>query len=219
MEQGSPSPVSVLSRFAGCCGSVIGALMIVGGSGGAAQAGFLDFLFQRPAPSFQRTAPGPLPAASFALPEINVTTRKPAAFKPVAVAPALTTAIDLQRTLDATRRLANVANQSGYEAAFMVDPTLMRGDVVVVKSGLHVFSGRQGDRHRAVEFDPLARSSKAQRKDLQAIQTTGHYDAINPKVRSAFVEVLTIHPARIVTDDTGSPRKQAFKVVRAPTFR
>lgn len=55
--------------------------------------------------------------------------------------------------------LADILQTSGARAAFRLDPTLRRGDVVVTEGGIRVFEGRSGEAHDSNEFRPIAASS------------------------------------------------------------
>jgi len=72
------------------------------------------------------------------------------------------------RDLLATRKLADVARERGFQAAFMEDPTLRSGDILVTQAGIVVFEGR--DKTRENNFRPLNRSRLKNRADLALLQ-------------------------------------------------
>ncbi|WP_336486921.1 hypothetical protein [Methylobacterium nigriterrae] len=54
--------------------------------------------------------------------------------------------------------------KAGPAAALMKDETLRPGDIVVLKDGARVFSGKPDKRHAMHEFEPVDRSSRVDRK-------------------------------------------------------
>ena len=72
------------------------------------------------------------------------------------------------RDLAAVRKLSEVARERGFQAAFMEDPTLRSGDILVTQAGIVVFEG--GDKKRENNFRPLSRSRLKNRADLALLQ-------------------------------------------------
>lgn len=83
----------------------------------------------------------------------------------------------LARGLTLIRKLAEIARDHGVEAAFMLDPTLRAGDIVVTHSGLHVYEGNRAELHRPNQFRTLANSELRNRVDLRLLQKIGRYSA------------------------------------------
>jgi hypothetical protein len=72
------------------------------------------------------------------------------------------------RDLAAIRKLSDVARDQGFQAAFMQDPTLRSGDILVTQAGIVVFEG--GDKTRVNNFRPLSTSRLKNRADLALLQ-------------------------------------------------
>ncbi len=77
--------------------------------------------------------------------------------------------------------LADILRMSGARAAFRLDPTLRRGDVVVFEGGIRVFEGRYGDKHDAAEFRPIAASSVGNRSTLLELERVSFMRGREPK--------------------------------------
>ena len=65
--------------------------------------------------------------------------------------------------------LHKVLEQDGAEAAFLQDPTLRPGDVVVLTHGLRVFKGRRSAHHAASDFVQIEHARVAHRRELMAM--------------------------------------------------
>ncbi len=140
------------------------------GAASPAQAGLLDFLFgggnqrqqQYYAPAYApQTAPGGVIVDSASKKAADVA-RRAAAERHNAETAA--------RNKELIARLAEVSKEHGPRAAFMLDPTLRAGDVVVMPSGLEVFEGQREKTHGANQFRPLRESSLRKRSDLALLQ-------------------------------------------------
>jgi hypothetical protein len=169
-------------------------------TGSAAKAQFFSFFRSQPAAQETSTpAPVPNPVRHPVVSRLASPAPKPKpkpAPVPVLVA---TTPEEVQNTRLVSSQMADVARKYGLEMAFRLDPTLRRGDVVVVNAGLHVFSGRHGRSHAVTDFRSLARSELSHKPQLTALQKVGKYEALAPGTKSAFTEVLTIRaPSRFV---------------------
>ncbi len=139
------------------------------GAASPAQAGLLDFLFgggnqrqqQYYAPAYApQTAPGGVIVDSAAKKAADAARRAAAEHNAETAA----------RNKELIARLAEVSKEHGPRAAFMLDPTLRAGDVVVMPSGLEVFEGQREKTHGANQFRPLRESSLRKRSDLALLQ-------------------------------------------------
>lgn len=139
------------------------------GSSGSAQAGLFDFLFGAPRP-----APPPY---GYAPQRPDLQNRKAVRNRDDAKsrrgAERLSASADKAsplpaRDLVAIRKLAEVARDEGFQAAFMQDPTLRSGDILVTQTGIVVFEG--GDAKRVSNFRPLSSSRLRNRADLALLQ-------------------------------------------------
>ncbi|MDF2117818.1 hypothetical protein PY365_19750 [Roseiarcaceae bacterium H3SJ34-1] len=144
------------------------------GSSGSAQAGLFDFLFgnQQPAAPYGYAPQRPMDmqnrkgANKFRDP-------REAKEKSHRDAERLSASGDKAsplpaRDLVAIRKLSAVARDQGFQAAFMQDPTLRPGDILVTQAGIVVFEG--GDKSRANNFRPLSSSRLKNRADLALLQ-------------------------------------------------
>lgn len=57
----------------------------------------------------------------------------------------------------------------GAAAALMRDETLRPGDIVILKTGAHVFEGDRGSKHAMSDFEPVQRSTAISRKTRQLL--------------------------------------------------
>ncbi len=155
-----------------------------------AQAGFLDQLFG----AFQPPAPAPQPSYDYG--------RAPAAFAP-------------REPHHVRKRVASVSGKPVLQktTALMDDKTLRAGDAVMMKDGLHVYTGPEASRHDHDQFVPLdeARHISGQdRVKLASMDTTRNdplVSGVKPDViasgRSAAVGTPTVVGYRI-TDAKGA---------------
>ena len=140
-----------------------------------ARAGFFDFLFSQQRPQQQiyvPYAPGPRYAP---LPGMRDDFGEPARKKKdrdsaQASGNDQRSAEQAARNLENYRRLQDVLRDQGAKAAFLKDPTLHSGDIVVTPAGLEVFEGGGGQLHARNQFRPLASSSYRGRADLASLQ-------------------------------------------------
>jgi hypothetical protein len=189
-----------------CCATA----SIAGSSTALAQP--WSWFFRGPA---VRSAYAPAAPAAFPVPTIKRATKSH--LQPVLRE---TSAQDIRHTLDTSREFSAIAERLSVEAALQLDPTLRRGDIAVTSTGLHVFHGPRASFHRASEFQPLAKSSLAARADLRAIQVAGQYALPTAATRTAFIDVLTIRPARkIVEVRARDTVKHGFHVIDIPRMR
>jgi hypothetical protein len=152
------------------------------GSSGSAQAGLFDFLFgnQPPAPAPFGYAPSrPMDRQQYrkgshrASGEFRDPRETKAAAKLRRAGERLSASGDKAsplpaRDLVAIRKLSDVARDQGFQAAFMQDPTLRSGDILVTQTGIVVFEG--GDTKRVNNFRPLSSSRLKNRADLALLQ-------------------------------------------------
>jgi hypothetical protein len=168
-----------------CC--VFAAIFVLAISGSTADAGssFFDFLFGSSSPSRGDGYVPQLSADEVERSDEDNTARE-AARRAAAKRQATvqTSADELARDLQLIRRLAEVARDQGPEAAFMLDPTLRKGDIVVTRAGLQVFEGDEAESHRPNEFLSLARSALRNRTDLKLLQQAGRFNVPSAATRS-----------------------------------
>jgi hypothetical protein len=67
-------------------------------------------------------------------------------------------------------KFAKIIDEKGAAAAFMADPTLRRGDIVVTEHGIQVFEGRSAYDHSRKDFRPIAQSKIAGRGQLVELE-------------------------------------------------
>lgn len=126
-----------------------------------AHAGLFDFLFGAPRPP--QPVYAPQPSGPISQPH---RVRKEPRQKPLSAAsdgPSSTVA----RDLETIRRLANVAREQGVTAAFLQDPTLKSGDIVVTPNGIAVY---EASSKKSNPFRPLGQSRLSHRSDLAQLQ-------------------------------------------------
>jgi hypothetical protein len=158
---------------------VFAAIFVLAVSGSAADAGsgLFDFLFGSSSPS-RGDGYVPQPSADeVERKDEDKTAREEARRAAVKrQATVQTPADEPGRDLLLNRQLAEVAGDRGPEAAFMLDPTLRKGDIVVTRAGLQVFQGTQAKFHMPNQFLPLARSALRNRTDLKLLQQAGRFN-------------------------------------------
>lgn len=167
------------------------------GSSGSAEAGLFDFLFGNPAPAPAPYYPGPprdvgyAPQRSFD--SYRHTRKKTSRRSKVTYSEARAKSRRAERSTErwsngiervyafvdkpspepardllAIRKLSDVARERGFQAAFMEDPTLRSGDILVTQVGIVVFEG--SDTKRENNFRPLSKSRLKNRADLALLQ-------------------------------------------------
>lgn len=159
-------PVKRHQRFA------LGILAVATAAATPAQAGLFDFLFGggRPAVAYAPAyAPGYAPMPGGMGGDVDPAARK-AADAARRAAQEKANAEQAARNREVIAKLAEIRKEHGPRAAFMLDPTLRPGDVVVMPSGLEVFEGSRGGQHAANHFRPLSQSKLAKRSDLALLQ-------------------------------------------------
>jgi hypothetical protein len=142
---------------------------------GVAQAGFFDFLFNdnRPPPPSQNFSYDPAADARAAqarkVARLKYEAKKRAAIAAKAAGTDVSNVDARARALENIRRLSTIVATQGPQAAFLQDPTLRSGDIVVMRTGIAVFDGDGRSAHRPNQFRPLARSSLHGRSDLERL--------------------------------------------------
>jgi len=201
------------------------------GSSGSAQAGLFDFLFGN-----QQPAPAPY---GYAPQQPRDMKRKGAKFrdpreakdKSRRAAERLSASGDKAsplpaRDLVAIRKLAEVARDQGFQAAFMQDPTLRSGDILVTPAGIVVFEG--GDKTRLNNFRPLSSSRLKNRADLALLQKISGFrqphlalpatETMPPLViqqrgkRSAKADASKNWPPKVDLPKVETPKADAVKI-------
>jgi len=129
------------------------------------------------------------------------------------------------RDLVAIRKLSEVARDQGFQAAFMQDPTLRSGDILVTQAGIVVFEG--GDKTRENNFRPLSRSRLKNRADLallQKISGFGHPQIALPSTgtmpplviqqrgRRSKVDTPSNEPPKVDLPRVETPRAETAKM-------
>lgn len=119
-------------------------------TGSAHAAGFFD--------DFARVFFGGRPSAPSAVTSPFETTVKPSRQKPRPAVPA--------KPAEPAVKLDPASDPHWY----LSDPTLRKGDIVVTRSGVVVFSGRGGARHSPAAFTALDESRRLSKAQLQLLQ-------------------------------------------------
>jgi hypothetical protein len=135
--------------------------------------------------------------------------------QPVSAKPRIVDLFEVKKEDLRTKQLRSVAREVSVEAALQLDPTLRRGDIAVLSSGLHVFRGQTSAFHGSDDFQPLAKSDLRRRSDLAAIQKVGLYQA-NPS--GGFIAITTVRPIGRISElrpKVGG----GFKTISAPALR
>ena len=176
------------------------------GSVAPAQAGLLDFLFGGGNARPQYYAPQTPPLRS---PEDVA--RESAARKAADAARRAAAERHNQeqaaRNREVIAKLAEISRDHGPRAAFMLDPTLRAGDVVVMPSGLEVFEGKK-ERTGGNQCRPLRESSLRKRADLALLQQTSGLN----EVEKAPPTTGELRPLTIA----GPKKKKVVKRKEAP---
>ncbi len=119
----------------------------------AAELGFLDMLFgARPA---VQSAPAAQPDATLYRPRARIGAVRHKLRTRYAALPVKIRVSERQKPLDMSQ---------GAAAALMRDETLRPGDIVILKTGAHVFEGDKGTKHAMSDFEPVQRSTSIDRK-------------------------------------------------------
>ena len=173
-----------MKRLSKLPSAIIAIAIAIGGSTAPAHAGLLDLLFGggQQQPTYQtypsnRGGYQPAPQDGFVAPAEDLAKRK-AREAARAAAVQRAAAEQAARDLQLIHKLAEVAKEQGPKAAFMMDPTLRSGDIVVTRAGIEVFQGGGGRVHLANQFRPLASSSYRGRNDLALLQKASGFTGV-----------------------------------------
>lgn len=178
-----------------------------------AEAGLLDFLFgnRQPEPA---VAPAQPSAPHLRMKQARkVRLEKSKLAKPKVVKAERDTPVaEIKRQLQQIKALADVAEESGITAAFMQDPTLRSGDIVVTPSGIAVFQGGEVSQRKLAQFKPLAVSRFSRRKDLLALQRASGFDFVR-SLAGERMSPLVIHArGRTPPPSADDPRTTAQEI-------
>ncbi len=172
-------------RLALACG------LLAMGSTAPAQAGLLDFLFGQPSrPQYYVPyhSPQQQPPSGF----FQDPAERKAQEAAKRAAAERRAAEQATRNRELAQQLSEVAREHGPKAAFMLDPTLRPGDIVVTSGGLEVFQGSRGNVHSANAFRPLSQSSLRSREDLARLQQASNLVKPEAAPTAAELRPLTI---------------------------
>jgi len=150
------------------------------------QAGFLEVLFGQPnnRSSFVFSPPQPNPLT----PEEDTERQKQNR-----LASERKMSEQAGRNLKIFRVLADIAHEQGRKQAFLMDPTLRYGDIVVTDTGLEVYEGKSWKERSPLQFRPLHLSALRNRKDLQVLQRVSGFPTAPEDVQTASaIRTLTI---------------------------
>ncbi|MBE7199942.1 MAG: hypothetical protein INR70_19345 [Parafilimonas terrae] len=127
----------------------------------AAELNFLDMLFgARPAAPQAAPAPEPYPSYRPATRSGRIGVGRHKLRTRYAALPVKIHVTDRQQPLDMSQ---------GAAAALMRDETLRPGDIVILKTGAHVFEGNTGRKHAMSDFEPVQRATSVDRKTRQLL--------------------------------------------------
>lgn len=134
-------------------------------AGGASAEGLFGFLSGFGQPAQAAPPPALYPAYPSGPMELRVRPRRvvqrPAAPRRSSVA----SRDAVLRQKEAYARLDPATNPDWY----LQDPTLRRGDIVVLKTGIMVFEGQREPAHVAADFRPLDQDSRLSKADRQSL--------------------------------------------------
>ncbi|MDF2119724.1 hypothetical protein PY365_29605 [Roseiarcaceae bacterium H3SJ34-1] len=125
-----------------------------------ANAGFLDFLFQAPAPTGRY--PGGQ-AYESRLPDESDRHEMRRIRRDAERQQELSDQQTIRNNRANVKKYQDIAKNEGVKAALFKDHTLRRGDILVTPEGMVVYDGRKG------RFQPLEQSSLKNRADLQNV--------------------------------------------------
>jgi hypothetical protein len=180
------------------------------------QAGFLEVLFGQPnnRSSFVFSPPQPSPLT----PEEDTERQKQNR-----LASERQMSEQAGRNLKIFRVLADIAHEQCRKQAFLMDPTLRYGDIVVTDTGLEVYEGRSWKERSPLQFRPLHLSALRNRKDLQVLQKASGFPVAPEDVQTASaIRTLTIigqtnaKPAQVRATDAQPTAAQTRTGIPAP---
>lgn len=90
-----------------------------------------------------------------------------------------------------SKKLAAILKQDGAIAAFLQDPTLRSGDILVTQAGIKIFHGPAGSNHSARDFKPLSQYSGANRATLVLLERAS---GLSPKGEAKLASLQPVLP-------------------------
>jgi hypothetical protein len=160
----------------GSAWAAIAAVGLLAGTGTASQAaelGFLEMLFGA-RPAAQQVQPAPLPGPDERMTGRNATPRLGTGRRHFQARYAALPVRIRVKEAEVSARQTPIDMKAGAAAALLKDETLRPGDIVVLKTGAHVFAGNPDKRHAMRDFEPVRTSahvSKGTRKALAGLFT------------------------------------------------
>lgn len=126
----------------------------------AAELNFFEMLFGAHPAAPQQAAPAPAPGLYPTSRPARIGTGRQKLRTRYAALPVKIHVTERQQPLDMSQ---------GAAAALMRDETLRPGDIVILKTGAHVFEGSTGRKHAMSDFEPVQRSASVDRKTRQLL--------------------------------------------------
>lgn len=202
-------PLSAASRAVAA--PVIGLMLLtLPASAQSADGGLFDLLFA-PARPVQQVAPAPMADPGFDYRQARRSIRKATRQRPKIRYAALPKSEPLQ--IKVTDRQTPLDMKAGPAAAFMKDETLRPGDIVVMKDGAKVFTGRRDDRHTARDFESVGRSDLVDRRTRNQLAAMMLPIGALPadQARKMMAQARKVMPASV--DQSVKPKLTAMRVI------
>jgi len=152
-------------------------------SSARAQGFFLPFGIQNPTPAVPLAAP---PRHSLSPYELAARAKARRA-RQLALLAAQEQREEEERAtaVELAKKLTVVLHDQGASAAFMQDPTLRSGDIVVTETGIRVFHGVESSEHTASDFKPVSQLSGPKRASLILLERASGLNREEAKVSKA----------------------------------
>jgi len=202
-------PLSAASRAVAA--PVIGLMLLtLPASAQSADGGLFDLLFA-PARPAQQVAPAPMADPGFDYQQARRSIRKATRQRPKIRYAALPKSEPLQ--IKVTDRQTPLGMKAGPAAAFMKDETLRPGDIVVMKDGAKVFTGRPDDQHTARDFESVGRSDFVDRRTRNLLAAMMLPIGALPadQARKMMAQARKVMPASV--DQSVKPELTAMRVI------
>ncbi|WP_244480038.1 hypothetical protein [Methylobacterium sp. Leaf465] len=176
----------------------------------SADGGLFDLLFA-PARPAQQAAPAPVADPGFDYQQARRSIRKATRQRPKIRYAALPKSEPLQ--IKVTDRQTPLDMKAGPAAAFMKDETLRPGDIVVMKDGAKVFTGRPDDRHTVRDFESVGRSDFVDRRTRNQLAAMMLPIGALPadQARKMMAQARKVMPASV--DQSVKPELTAMRVI------